>query len=78
MSELFGVDFSGVQVHPDSPEAIGATRAVAKGEEIHFREGEYQPGTREGERLIAHELAHLVQQRGGPGKRAAGRLVSAK
>jgi hypothetical protein len=40
---------------------------------MHFRAGAYQPGTREGDWLIAHELAHVVQQRGGLGERAGTR-----
>jgi hypothetical protein len=74
MSDLFGVDFSHVMVHADSPEATGSIKAVARGGEIHFRDGAYQPGTPEGDQLIAHELAHLVQQEGGrAGKREGAR-----
>src|SRR5262245_8252474 len=69
MDRLFGFDFAGVRVHVDSPEATGATRAVVKDGEVHFREGAYAPGTAEGDRVIAHELAHVVQQRGGLGMR---------
>jgi hypothetical protein len=39
-------------------------RAVTLGEDVAFAEGEYQPGTPIGDALIAHELAHVVQQRG--------------
>lgn len=72
MSELLGADFSRVRVHADSDEATGSVRAIARGDEIHFREGAYQPGTQEGDRLIAHELAHVIQQgaaRGGESSR---------
>lgn len=64
-----GHDVSGVRVHTGpasdaSANAIGA-RAYALGQDIHFAAGEYQPGTRSGDHLIAHEVAHTVQQRGG-------------
>jgi hypothetical protein len=38
-----------------------------------FRESAYQPGTPDGDRLIAHELAHVVQQQGGRGERVGSR-----
>jgi hypothetical protein len=68
MEQGFGVDFSGVQLHTDHgaariAERIGAS-AFSVGEHIAFAQGEYRPGTREGDTLLAHELAHVVQQRG--------------
>lgn len=77
MSQAFGFDFSGVSIRRDSPLATGATRALVKDGEIHFREGAYQPGTRAGDWLIAHELAHLVQQQGSQQERG-GRAASRK
>jgi hypothetical protein len=67
MEPRFGYDFSGVRVHRDaraarSAEAVNA-RAYALGNDIVFGEGEYAPGTARGKALIAHELAHVVQQR---------------
>ena len=68
MEPLFGFDFSDVRVHA-GPEAassaasIGA-RAFAVGSHIIFGRGEHSPGTSAGAMLIAHELAHVVQQRG--------------
>src|SRR5204863_4987681 len=47
--------------------------AVTRGAEVHFRAGAYRPGTPEGDWLIAHELAHVVQQQGGRGERAGER-----
>jgi hypothetical protein len=64
----FGADFSGVEVHPDALPADGRVHAIAAGERIDFAKGRYRPGTSGGDRLIAHELAHVVQQR----RRAAG------
>ncbi len=69
-SGRFGVDFSQVRVHADreaSSEAasLGA-RAFTLGADIFFGDGQYAPSTRGGQRLIAHELAHVAQQRGEP------------
>jgi hypothetical protein len=62
----FGYDFSQVRVHTDSKasetaEAIHA-EAFTKGRDIVFGAGRYSPGTLEGERLLAHELTHVIQQ----------------
>jgi uncharacterized protein DUF4157 len=43
-----------------------AARAFTVGSDIYFGRGEYNPGTAEGNRLIAHEVAHTIQQRGAP------------
>jgi hypothetical protein len=61
-------DLSGVRVHPNSAVAssIGA-RAFTVGRDVAFAPGEYRPGTPDGDRLIGHELAHVVQQAGGVG-----------
>ncbi len=66
MGTAFGADFSGVRVHTGSEadqlnESVGA-RAFTTGSDVFFREGEYQPGTTEGQRLLAHELTHTIQQ----------------
>lgn len=62
-----GADFSGVRVHTDGAAAETAralqARAFTVGEDIAFGAGEYQPGTARGRELLAHELAHVVQQR---------------
>lgn len=65
----FGADFSGVRVHDDpaasaAAEAVRA-RAYAVGDSIVFAAGEYAPDTDAGRRLLAHELAHVVQEAGG-------------
>jgi hypothetical protein len=62
----FGADFSGVRVHTDaqaaeSAQAINA-RAYTVGRDVVFGAGQYAPQTGAGRRLIAHELAHVVQQ----------------
>jgi Domain of unknown function (DUF4157)/Protein-glutamine gamma-glutamyltransferase len=69
MSSAFGYDFSAVRVHTDSQArrlSDGLTaRAFTIGSDIAFGAGEYKPGTLIGDALIAHELAHVVQQQGG-------------
>jgi hypothetical protein len=62
----FGYDFSRVRVHTDgeagkSARAVSA-RAYTLGHSIVFGEGQYSPATRSGNLLLAHELAHVVQQ----------------
>ena len=62
----FGTDFSGVRVHTDG-DAAGAARALdarayTVGGDIVFDQGQYAPGSDSGQALIAHELAHVVQQ----------------
>jgi hypothetical protein len=69
LGPLFGFDLAGIEVVPESPAASGSTKAVTRAGEVHFRPGSYQPGTQHGDWLIAHELAHVVQQRGGRGER---------
>ena len=65
----FGHNFGRVRVHDDamaaaSAHAMNAT-AYTCGTDIVFGRGRYAPGSREGHRLLAHELAHVVQQEGG-------------
>ncbi len=64
-----GEDFSDVRVHTGGEAARAAddhdARAFAVGRDIAFGPGEYAPGTPAGDALLAHELAHVAQQRGG-------------
>ena len=67
----YGADLSDVRVHTGG-EAAGAAaaldaRAYTVGGDIVFNQGEYSPGTEGGQSLIAHELAHVVQQGTGGG-----------
>ncbi|HXQ71524.1 MAG TPA: DUF4157 domain-containing protein, partial [Pyrinomonadaceae bacterium] len=82
MSAAFGHDFSNVRVHTDS-HAAGLSnqlnaRAFTIGSDIAFGTGEYQPGTMIGDALLAHELAHVVQQGGGapPTTQSKGEVTS--
>jgi hypothetical protein len=69
MESGFGRDFSHVRVHTDAKAAeLSAgmnARAFTIGHDVAFSGGEYRPGTLIGDALIAHELAHVVQQSGG-------------
>jgi len=66
MESAFGRDFSQVRTHTDTT-AAGLSdrlnaRAFTVGEHVAFGSGEYKPGTLFGDALIAHEMAHVVQQ----------------
>lgn len=66
MERALGHDFSQVRVHTDAAAANLSSylnaRAFTIGTKVAFAAGEYQPGTLFGDALIAHELAHVVQQ----------------
>jgi len=65
----FGYGFSRVRIHTDSQAAEAARASKAQaftlGRDIVFGSRQFAPGTREGRRLLAHELTHVVQQRMG-------------
>ena len=65
----FGVAIpSSLRFHLDSGRLNGRQHALTEGDDVYFAPGRYAPGTPEGDRLIAHELAHVAQQRlPGPG-----------
>lgn len=71
MATAFGTGFDTVRVHTDAPsDAFNrevSASASTLGEHVYFRSGTYQPGTAAGQRLLAHELTHVVQQRGATG-----------
>ena len=83
MESRFGHDFSRVRVHADakaaeSAESVNAL-AYAVGRDVVFGAGQYAPGTEAGRRLLAHELAHVLQQGNGPVNDSAwGRLNPAE
>ncbi|MFJ9854116.1 DUF4157 domain-containing protein [Streptomyces sp. NPDC101150] len=77
LEEQLGHDFSQVRLHTDRDsgqlaDMMGAD-AFAVGQDIFFREGTYRPGTADGQRLLAHELLHTVQNPHGLGALRAGR-----
>ncbi|MHC5750143.1 eCIS core domain-containing protein [Nostoc sp. JL23] len=65
MEQAFGADFSGVKVHTngqsDQLNRSIQARAFTTGQDVFFREGEYNPGSQGGQEL----LTHVVQQNGG-------------
>ena len=66
MERRFGYDFSRVRVHisdraSESAAALGAS-AYTVGQQIVFGRGRFEPGSTTGQRLVAHELAHTIQQ----------------
>src|SRR5690606_37857052 len=66
MSSRFGTDFSQVKVHTDA-EAVQMSqqlnaRAFTIGSDVYFNQGQYQPRSSEGKRLLSHELTHVLQQ----------------
>jgi hypothetical protein len=68
MGQAMGADFSGVKVHTDSQsdqlnQSIQA-KAFTTGQDVFFSQGAYNPSSKDGQELIAHELTHVVQQSG--------------
>ncbi|HYH79032.1 MAG TPA: DUF4157 domain-containing protein [Longimicrobium sp.] len=79
MEPRFGHSFADVRVHADgraaeSAAAVGA-HAYAVGRDVVFGAGRYAPSSVDGRRLIAHELAHVVQQSGSAGTAMQASLV---
>jgi outer membrane biosynthesis protein TonB len=71
MEARFGEGFENVRIHDDDAAHSSAAQLAAKaytvGDDIVFSAERYEPHSAEGKRLLAHELAHVVQQRrGGP------------
>lgn len=65
METAFGMDFSDVRVHVgQEASSIGAI-AYTWGTNIHFAPGQYNPHTIQGQKLLGHELWHVVQQKSG-------------
>ena len=68
MEPRFGHDFSKVRVHADSRAAASArsvnASAYAVGNDIAFESGRYRPDSAPGRQLLAHELTHVLQQKG--------------
>jgi hypothetical protein len=79
MEQAFGADFSGVRVHTDSEaDALNrqlSAKAFTTGPDIFFKRGAFDPNSKSGQQLIAHELSHVLQQLQGevkPGIKANG------
>ena len=65
METAMGHDFSHVRIHTGGTAGAQAKQinahAFTAGSHIYFGSGEFQPGTTQGDRLIAHELTHVIQ-----------------
>jgi len=66
VEQAIGADFSGVRIHTDQESdtlsrSLSA-RAFTTGNDIFFKQGEYNPSSPEGQKLITHELTHTIQQ----------------
>ncbi len=66
MSSRFGADFSAVRIHTDTSaqqmsKQVNA-HAFTYGNHIYFNSGKYDPGSKSGQTLLAHELTHTIQQ----------------
>jgi hypothetical protein len=70
MESAMGADFSGVKIHTDTQadwlsRSIQA-KAFTTGSDVFFKQGAYDPNSRSGQKLLAHELTHVVQQTSAP------------
>ena len=68
MESRFGYDFGNVRIHTDERATKSAylvnALAYTVGNDIVFEEGQYNPNSLDGRKLLAHELTHVVQQKG--------------
>jgi hypothetical protein len=78
LGDHFGHDLSGVRVHADAEagELASSLQATAftHGSDVYFAPGAYRPSSQQGQRLIAHELGHVVAQRTGADRGSGGGL----
>ena len=70
MESRLGHDFGDVRIHTDegaaaSAKSVGA-QAYTVGTDVVFGAGRYDPGSPAGQKTLAHELTHVVQQKAGP------------
>jgi hypothetical protein len=69
MENAFGADFGDVRIHDGAAAGKAAgdlnARAFTTGNDIFFGSGQFDPGSEDGEHLLGHELAHVVQQGSG-------------
>src|SRR5688572_14378903 len=67
MESAFGTGFKDVNIHTDEEAAAKSrdlqAQAFTYGQDIYFNKGKFKPGTIEGDALLAHELAHTLQQK---------------
>jgi hypothetical protein len=65
METLFGARFDDVRIHVGAQAASIGAVAFTHGTDIYFAPGRYDPASPHGQRLLGHELTHVVQQRAG-------------
>ncbi len=69
MESRFGAALDDVRIHSDSQAATSAgslgANAFTTGRDIYFAGGQYSPNSTDGQRLLAHELTHTIQQQQG-------------
>jgi Domain of unknown function (DUF4157)/Calpain family cysteine protease len=69
LGQAMGADFSGVRVHTghqaDQLNRSIQAKAFTTGQDVFFRQGEYNPESSAGQKVLAHELTHVVQQQSG-------------
>lgn len=65
MEQMFESDFSDVKIFESHLPTLQGAQAYATGNAVHFAPGAMDMMSEEGERAVAHELAHVVQQRAG-------------
>jgi ribosomal protein S18 acetylase RimI-like enzyme len=65
MESFFGTSFGDVRVHVGPQAASIGALAFTQGSDIHFAPGQYNPSSPQGQQILGHELAHVVQQRSG-------------
>jgi hypothetical protein len=75
MEASLGRPLDHVRVHVGPEAAAIGAHAFARGGDVHFQTGRYSPRSREGRRLLAHELAHVAQQETGRVRRPPGSAI---
>ena len=76
MEALFGTRFHDVRIHVGSEATSLGAHAFTRGSDIYFAHGQYDPSSARGQHLLAHELAHVVQQRAGHARNPFGNGVA--
>ena len=76
MEAFFRVDFSQVRIHVGPERRRSEALAFTHGSDLYFAPGQYNPETPHGQRLLGHELAHVVQQRAGRVRNPLGSAIA--
>lgn len=76
MESLFGARFDDVRIHIGPQATSLGALAFTHGSNIYFAHGQYNPQTAQGQRLLGHELTHVVQQRSGRARNPFGAGVA--